>query len=303
MKKLILFFIATILSFSAGVIKAEAPPAVTVPPEVMDKQFLYELSRHLYRWYLDEIDLESIQESIQDSKDIVFKIRLLDVKLDDGDKSQYAEIIYPAFKLAVKLKKADYRIDELNVNVKSKSFKINNVARYGKDFEIPPGCVSVSLDLKEMKDYLFKTRYQGEFPSPVLYERIKKAFRKEFSNELLKRNTAEKFRGERITFISPLSPVANEIWAFLEHGKLLVRCASDIDLNNPEAWEHESLSFKVYDVYNQMVVSLDETAADNSFMTRDQIGRALYNCVVLGQRIIVPAAEAEKDKPTPVKKR
>jgi hypothetical protein len=303
MKKLILIFITAMLSLSAGMLKAEAPPAAKVPPEIMEKQFLYELSRHLYRWYLDEIDLESIQESIEERKDIVFKIRLLNVKLDEGDKSQYAEIIYPAFKLAVKLKKADYRIDELNVNVKSKGFKINNVVRYAKDFEIPAGCVSVSLDLKEMKDYLFKTRNQGEFPSPELYERIKKAFRKEFSDELLKRTPAEKLRGERITFISPLSPVANEIWAFLEHGKLLVRCASDIDLNNPAAWEHESLSFKVYDVYNQMVVSLDETAGDNSFMPRDQIGRALYNCVVLGQRIIVSAAEAEKDKPTPSKKR
>ena len=80
-----------------------------------------------------------------------------------------------------------------------------------------------------------------------------------------------------------------------------MKCSSDIDLTNSEVWEHESLSFKIYDVLNQMVVSLDETGGDNSFMTRNQIGRALYNCVVLGERLIVqpqilPPDQEEKDK-------
>jgi len=221
------------------------------------------------------------------------------MKLDEGDKSQYVEIIIPALKLSVKMKKADYRIDELDVTVKSKYFKINNIARYGKEFEIPEGCVSVTMNVKEMKDYLFKTRHDVEFPSPELNARIKKAFRKEFTDVLMKMADPKKLKGERITFISPLSPVANEFWVFMEHGKLLLHCSSDIDLDNPALWEHTSLTFKLYDAFNQTVVSLDEAAGDNSFMTRAQIGRALYNCVVLGQRIIVFAAEAEKDMPRP----
>ncbi len=295
MRKFTLFFLLALLLLPAGLLKAEAATPKNVPPEVLDKAFLYEISRHLYRWYLDEIDIENISET----RDLVFLVRVLDMKLDEGDKSQYVEIILPAFKLIVKLKKADYRIDELNVNVKSNGFKINNVARYVKDFEIPPGCVSLALDINEMKSYLFRTRNKCEFPSPELYERIKKAFRREFNDVLLKRTPAEKLKGERITFISPLSPVANEVWAYLEHGKFLMRCSSDIDLTNPDAWEHESLSFKLYDVLNQTVVSLDETAGANSFLTRGQVGRALFNCVVLGQRIIVFAAEAEKDMPKP----
>jgi hypothetical protein len=36
-----------------------------------------------------------------------------------------------------------------------------------------------------------------------------------------------------------------------------------------------------------MVISLEEAAGSNRFMTRSQIGRALYNCIVLGQRVAV----------------
>jgi hypothetical protein len=36
-----------------------------------------------------------------------------------------------------------------------------------------------------------------------------------------------------------------------------------------------------------MVVSLDDAAGSNNFMTRNQLGRALYNCIILGQRVSV----------------
>ena len=39
-------------------------------------------------------------------------------------------------------------------------------------------------------------------------------------------------------------------------------------------------------------MSLNEAAGSNAFMTRDQIGRALYNCIVLGRRF-------EVDNPAP----
>jgi hypothetical protein len=91
--------------------------------------------------------------------------------------------------------------------------------------------------------------------------------------------------GRQIAYLAPLSPVANEAWVYLENQKLLVRFASDIDLINPDVWKHEALMVRTWDVRNQVVVSLDEAAGSNAFMTRDQIGRALYNCVILGQRL------------------
>jgi hypothetical protein len=297
MKMLYIFLLASTLSFPTGILNAEEPPDKKTPQEILDRTFLYEITRHLYRWYLDESDIENIAGN----KNMLFMIRALDMKLDEGDKSQYAEILIPSLKLSVQLKKSDYRIDELNLDVKSNGFKINNVARYGNEFEVPEGCTSVDLGFKDLKAYLFKTRNNAEFPSPELYARVRKAFHEEFKGELLKKIPAGKIKKEWVTFVAPLSPVANEFWAFWENGKFLVKCSSDIDLTNSEVWEHESLSFKIYDVLNQMVVSLDETGGDNSFMTRAQIGRALYNCVVIGERLIVqpqilPPAQEEKDK-------
>jgi len=296
MKKLVILILSSMFFLPAVSLKAEDAPAKKVPQEVLEKPYLYELVKYLYRWYLDEEDIESVAEH----KNMIFKIRVLDVKLDEDDKSQYVEALIPNLKLSVKLKRSDYMIDELKIGVKSNGFKVNNVTRYGKDFEIPKECVTMDLDMRDMRAYLFKTRNDAVFPSPELLERIKKAFHEEFKDELLKKLPAVNVRKEWVTFIAPLSPVANEFWAFWENGKYLVRCSSDIDLTNSAVWEHESLTFKIYDTLNQMVVSLDETAGDNSFMTRDQIGRALYNCVVLGERLIVkpqmqtPAQEENK---------
>ena len=294
---LIIFFLASMLLLPVITLIAKEATSPKMPQEVLEKQFLSEIVRHLYRWYLDELDIESISEH----KRMLFNIRALSTKLDLGDNSQYVEVFIPDLKLSVKLKKSDYRIDELNLDVKSNGFKINNVSRYEKEFEVPEGCIFVEIGMKDIKDYLFKTRNNAEFPSPELYARIQKAFHEEFKDELLKKIPAAKAKKEWVTFVAPLSPVANEFWAFWENGKLLVKCSSDIDLTNSEVWEHESLSFKTYDVLNQMVVSLDESGGDNSFMTRDQIGRALYNCVVLGERLIVKPqiilpAQKEKDK-------
>jgi hypothetical protein len=87
--------------------------------------------------------------------------------------------------------------------------------------------------------------------------------------------------------VAPLSPVANELWVFIENKKLLVRYASDIDLEDPAMWEHQPLAVRTYDILNQTVVSLNEVPGSNAFLTRDHVGRALYNCVILGQRVVV----------------
>jgi len=38
----------------------------------------------------------------------------------------------------------------------------------------------------------------------------------------------------------------------------------------------------------QVVVSHEEAPGSNRFLTRYQVSRALFNCVILGQRITVP---------------
>ena len=91
--------------------------------------------------------------------------------------------------------------------------------------------------------------------------------------------------------MAPLSPVANQLWVFWENGRALLRFASDIDLSNDAVWENCNLAVKMWELDEQVVVSLDEVAGSNAYMTRDQVGRALYNCVVLGRRQVLEPFE------------
>ena len=85
--------------------------------------------------------------------------------------------------------------------------------------------------------------------------------------------------------LSPLSPVASELWVFWETGRMLLRYGSDLDLADPAVWDHDELMVEAFDIDEQVVVTLDEVSGSNAYMTRDQVGRALFNCVVLGKRL------------------
>jgi hypothetical protein len=296
MKKLLIIASLVFSVSQFSLLDASEPPKV-VPSEIIQKTYIYEVVRHLYRWYLDETDVENSAASAS----FVLKIFALDTKLDPDDKSEYAEMIIPVFKISVKLKKSDYRIDELDLCVKSKSFKVVNVARLPNDYEVPASASTVEIDVKEMKDYLFKMRSFAEFPGPEMIERIRKAIRTQMTEEILTKipvsvKAAAKTEGQFV-HLSPLSPVVNEVVIFWENGRMLYRCVSDGDIMDQVLWEQAPLSLHIYDVYNQVVVSLDETAGDNSFLTRAQIGRALYNCIVLGKRLsIAPRNDTEEGK-------
>jgi hypothetical protein len=58
-------------------------------------------------------------------------------------------------------------------------------------------------------------------------------------------------------------------------------------------WGHAALAVRTYDLAEQTVVSLDEVPGSNEFLTRDQVGRALYNCMVLGRRMVLGRPEAD----------
>ena len=132
----------------------------------------------------------------------------------------------------------------------------------------------------ELRDYLFRTRTQAEFPNAAMLERLRVALREHLGLDPQKREL-----GEQIVHLAPLSPVANELWVFWENRKMLIRFASDLDLENPALWQHQSLAVRTYDIETQTVISLNEAPGSNAFLTRDQVGRGLYNCVILGKRL------------------
>ena len=286
-----LALVASLLGCRTSPPPAAPPVASGVPSELLQQPYLFEIVRYLYRWDLDESEVERVVSA----KRFVFWVRRLEPKLDPGDQSLLGEILLPQIGLSVKVKKADYRIEELGITVKSQNFKITKVTRAPTPSRVPRSCEVVTVDMKEMRDYLFRTRNQRDFPDPELVQRLREALREEAAKEGLLAKMQP--TTEQVVHLAPLSPVANEIWVFWEAGRKLFHFASDIDLANPEVWRHEVLAAHIYDLDQQVVLTHDEAPGSNRFLTRHQVGRALFNCVVLGQRVVVqprppPGADA-----------
>lgn len=257
--------------------------AATPAPELLEKPYLFEITRHLYRWYLDESDAEKIV----DAEEVLFLIRGLSPELDSDDESLYAEVAIPALNISAKVKKADYAIEELGVEVKSDSFKIINVGQFSKIDT--SGYEQVATTYAEMKAYGIRTQALARFPEGALLKRLRLAARAEVQKELEGEDLVP--QDEVVVHFSALSPVANELWVFWEAGRLLMHFASDIDLANASVWEQEKLAVRVYNIDEQVVVSLGEVAGSNAYLTRDQVGRALFNCVVQGRRLVLRASD------------
>jgi hypothetical protein len=277
-----LLFSVILLTSCRTALPAGARDVSAVSPELMQSSYLFEVVRHLYRWHLDESEVEKIVGA----KKFLFWVRRLEPQLDSGDRSLFGEIFLPQVNLSVKVKKADYTIEELGTAVKSQNFKIIQITRGFVPARLPPSCKQVEVDMTEMMDYLFRTRNQRDYPDEELLERMRQALRKQVAQEGLvvsKDNTVD-----RIVHLAPLSPVANETWVFWEAGRKLFYFASDIDLANPAVWQHEAMMTRIFDVDQQVVVTHEESPGSNRFLTRYQASRALYNCIVLGRRVTVP---------------
>jgi hypothetical protein len=151
------------------------------------------------------------------------------------------------------------------------------------------------VDTKEMTDYLFRTRNQREYPDAALLERLRQALRDEIAKDVV--SITNVVPGEQIIHLATLSTVANEVWVYWETGRKLLHFASDIDLANPAVWQHESIMVRSYDLDQQVVVSHHEAPGSNRFLTRYQVSRALFNCLVLGERVVLtPGKEAQKPR-------
>lgn len=260
---------------TSSIISQTSPP----PAEITQKQYLYEIAGYLYRWQLDDSEVQKIYEN----KDVVFWVERLNPRLDPGDKSLLAEIILPQLNFSVKVKKADYRIEELNTAVKSSSFRIVKVTRGGLPGRRPENAVEIKLPLEGIRDYLFDTRNLHYYPDEALIERLRTTARKEMAEELNK--SIKVPTTDQTVYVSPLSPVANDLWVFWEDRRMLFYFSSDIDLSNPAVWDQESLAVRVFDIDQQVVASHEEAPGSNRFLTRNQVGRVLYNCIVLGKEI------------------
>ena len=255
---------------------AGVAPAV-LPDELTAKPLLQEIVRYLYRWHIDESDIDRVVQS----NEVVFWVRESKIELDENDNSRFAAVTLPQFRLEVRLKKADYAVPERDVRVTNEQYRVVSVAAVDPAAR-PEDAVEIKHVYTELRDDLFRTRNQARFPEGELLERLRAAARRELEKEGVQR-PAEGV--PNVIHLAPLSSVANEAWVYWESGRRLLRFDSDIDLADPRVWEHENLSVRVFEIDTKVVVSLDEVAGSNAFMTRDHAGRILFNCLILGKRL------------------
>lgn len=254
---------------------AADPPAVS--PELASKPLLYEIVRYLYRWHIDEADIDRVVQS----NEVVFWVREIKVALDENDNSRFALVTLPQFRIEVRLKKADYAIPERDVRVTNEQYRIVSVTTIDPVAR-PDDAMEIKQVYTELRDELFRTRNQARFPEGELLDRLRAAARRELEKDGVRRPADG---AANVIYLAPLSSVANEAWVYWESGRRLLRFDSDIDLADARVWERENLSVRVFEIDTKVVVSLDEVAGSNAFMTRDQAGRILFNCMILGKRL------------------
>lgn len=286
----LVLLLAGLCCLSACQSTTRKPPTPAELSEVLQPDYLHLVMRYLYRWQLDQSEFEALL----DHGKLVFWIQPLQPKLDPGDNSQFAAILFPQLDLSLRLKKADYRIAETDTPVKSQHFKVTRVTR-GKISKLrPQNSIVVTMDTEELRDFLFQTRFQRDTFDPVIVEYLRQAAHEQAVKEgLLDTNAVTAYTIN----IAPRSPVANETWVFWGIRRQLFYIASDIDIADPTFWKHQTFKFRTFDLNQQVVISNEEATGSNFYLTRNQVSRALFNCMVLGQRIDVLADSATNSAP------
>ncbi len=267
------WFIALFLWVSA------AHPQVPAPP-VLTTEFLSQVAQYLYRWHLDETALLALDEI----PDVEFRYGWLHPELDAEDKSQFIELFIPKLNYLVVLKKADYSIPELDLDIRNDGFRIYRVEHYDRPPADLSGLQAVSLNKQEMIERLFATRNQKVFPDEALMDSMRAALREEYKDF-----DGIKVEGPQILYVAPISQVSNTLWVFWENARRLIRFSSDGDLTHAS---NGGLHVRMYDLENAVVLSHAEAAGSNAFVTRDWAARTLFNCIVFGQRqVLTPIQE------------
>jgi len=275
--KLLKFIVLIVLSFTVV-----SPPARAEDAPELSSEYLSLVMRHLYRWHLDETALLVID----DSSELEFLMRYLKPELDEGDNSSYIELLVPQLSYVVTLKKANYKVPELDVIIENADYRIIKAMKYDQMSAERDAYKKAVLEKKVILDYLFSVRSQRDFPDEALVERMRSALREQYANQ-----TNIVINGPQTVYMAPVSKVSNSLWVFWENARQIIRFSSDSDLTSKAFWEYEKLGAEMYDLEKDVVVSVAETPGSNAFVTRDWAARVLFNCVVFGQRQVLTPKE------------
>ncbi len=257
---------------------------------VLQKQFVLDVLQHLYRWHFDQSYV--LEAGKVDTLEVW--ARPLHPRLDAGDRSEFAELWIPAVNMRVELKRSDYTVPEMNLEIVEQSFKVKRVTRQLQ----PPASRSnyqvARYALSEVRDHLFATRTNRVAVS----DNLRIAARKLIADYLRKAHPAP-FTEDQILYLSPLSPVCNDVWVLWESDRKILLFSADMDLANPGFAQLSQLQMEVIDLDKDVVASTTEVPGSNVFVTKDWVGRLFFNCILYGERMVRTPEEMDRLQANP----
>jgi hypothetical protein len=284
----------------AGCVSSSNPARHSAPPDpeaalqpLLEKQFVLDVLQHVYRWHFDQSYI--LEAGKLDTLEVW--ARRLHPRLDPEDRSEFAELWIPAVSTRVELKRSDYKIPEMNLEIVDRSFKVKRVTRQLR----PPASRSDyqvgRYALPEVRDHLFATRTNRV----TMSDNLRTAARKLIAEYLDKAHPAP-FTEDQILYVAPVSTVCNDLWAFWETGRKIMLFSADMDLSNPGFSQLSQLRLEVIDLDKDVVASTKEVPDSNAFVTKDWVGRLFFNCILYGERLVRTPEEINRLRADPAAK-
>jgi len=285
--------LAGCMSSSNSARSRAVPGPEAAPSPLLQKQFVLDVLQHLYRWNFDQSYI--LEAGKVDTLEVW--ARPLHPRLDAGDRSEFAELWIPAVNMRVELKRSDYTVPEMNLEVVDRSFKVKRVTRQLR----PPASRSNyqvgRYGLTEVRDHLFAARTNRV----VVSDALRTAARKLVVEYLSKAHPAP-FTEDQVLHVAPISPVCNDLWVFWETGRKIMLFSADMDLSNPGFAQLSQLRLEVIDLDKDVVASMKEVPGSNAFVTKDWVGRLFFNCILYGERLVRTPEEMNRLRADPAAK-
>jgi len=263
---LVLFFTALNSSASKEFVKPE------------NVEYLRGVLEYVYYWHLEP---SRFFEEDQDTNiEILVKKNSYSKDLDNN--STRYELIIPDLNLGIDLVKANYTIQELDLQITNSSFKVVAV---NPDFREPITNEEFKVRLLsegKMMKRLFQSRYRPAVISGDVISNIYNSLVK-----LSKLELGHPLKKEHIFYVGPLSDYSNDIWIFWETERKLVKLSSASDYTSKAYWQLLPIFVKIYDLDSDVVVSLSEVSGSNAYITKSYAGRIMFNCIVDGKKVII----------------
>ncbi len=249
--------------------------------EPFDQEYGYELVRYLYRWHMDDAILAEARVR-QDSLDLYY--RYLEPTLDEDDHSEHLEVVLPLAKMVVLLKRSEYRIAKLGIELQAPYFKVQSAQHYRSMQWDPSKYEKISYDYEEMLGYLFRTRNQQAFPGQGTMDRLREEARRVFDEEGHTMSPGVAEDSLQISYVAPISIVSNDLWFYWVNGRKFICFSADLHHSHERFWEFATLNVEIIDADEDVVVS-DVINDSQGYFTKDYVGRILFNCLIHGKQI------------------